>query len=105
MLASNGEIEDPCGGPFLARCPYSPFEHSGLQPLSNESEHPPIGDTMLEESQHPIVTYAVKVSRNVRIEYPADLPEADCGGQDIERYMRLTSWSKSVTEAEEIRMG
>ena len=94
----------PLRGPFLARRPYSPFEYSGLQPLSDESEHPPIGDTMLEESHHPIVINSVEVSRNIRIEYPADLLETNCGSQDIERHMRLTSWSKPVAEAEEVRL-
>src|SRR5581483_9653910 len=94
----------PLWGPFFARRPYSPFEYSGLQPLSDESEHPLISNPMLDKSQHPIVIYLVKVTSNIRIEYPTYLLEADCGSQYIKRHVRSTSRSKSVREAEEVHL-
>ena len=51
-------------GPLLARGPLPVFEYSGLQPFPDESEHPLVGHTVLQESLHPVVTDSIEGPHN-----------------------------------------
>jgi hypothetical protein len=57
----------PLGRALIAGGPHPILDHSSLQPLSDEPEHPPVGDPMLQELDHPVVTNCVEVASNVRI--------------------------------------
>ena len=69
------------------------FDHSRLQSLLNETEHPRVCNAMLQELYRPVVTDRAEVVLNVRIEHPADLLQTNFYGKRIERDMRPTAWS------------
>src|SRR6266849_2177037 len=76
MFASSGEATDPCG------VPTSVFDHSPSSDTPAFSHfrirrsilrYPPVGNTMLDELDQPLVGQVVEKAPHVGIEYPVHL--------------------------------
>jgi hypothetical protein len=116
MLASNGEITAPYGVPTVpgVTCPSSitpAFSHSGVSavttrvdetPDADQSDHPPVADTMLDEADQPVVADRVEKPRDVGVQYPVHLAPVDPDRQRIQRVVLTAFRSEAIAEPQEI---
>jgi len=109
MLASSGEITAPgaCPGggrgrPDLSRCHLPVLRHPGLQPFADQSDHPAVADTQLDELDQPIVTDRIEEPRDIGVQYPVHLSLVDPDRQRIQRIVLATPRPEPVAEPQEI---
>ena len=84
MLARSGEITAPGACPCegrgrsdLPRFHLPVLCHPGLQPIAEQSDHPPVADAMLDEFDQPFVANRIEEARNVGVQYPVHLSLVD----------------------------
>src|ERR1700730_4871739 len=73
MLASSGEITDPCPVPPVTRRHDPIFEHSRLEPFLYQADDAPIADPVLQKAHQPFLTDRIKEALNVGVDDPAHL--------------------------------
>src|ERR1700694_911436 len=102
MLASSGEIADPCPVPLVTDR-YDPvFEDARLQPFLDQADDASVADPMLQEADQPFLTDLVEERSDVGVQYVAHLPAVDPDAKRIQRIMRAASWSEPIREPEEV---
>ena len=64
MLASNGDITDPCPVPLSLASSRPVLENARLQPFLDQAEDALVADTMLDEPDEPFLAHRVEGSRH-----------------------------------------
>jgi hypothetical protein len=103
MLASSGEITAPCGVPTSpgVTCPSSDTP-AGLQPFTDQSDHPPVANPVFHETDQPIMPDRIEKARDVGVQYPVHLSLADPDRQRVQRIVLATPWPEHVAEPQEV---
>jgi hypothetical protein len=70
--------------------------------LADQPDHASIADTMLQETNQPIVADRVEELADVGVQYPVHLGARDSNGQCIEGIMLPPLGSESIRESQEI---
>jgi hypothetical protein len=86
----------------LPRCHLSVFRRPGFQPFTDQSDHPPVADTVFDEADQPIVADRIEKARDVGVQYPVHLALADPDRQRVQRIVLATPWPESVAEPQEV---
>lgn len=92
----------PLRGAFLGRHMTPVFDHAGLEPLANQSQNPPIRNSVCQKSHHPRMVDGVEERLNIGIQYPAHLVTLDSGRQRVQCMMLTAPGTKSIREPKEI---
>src|ERR1700681_584710 len=90
--------------PFLRLDHASIFEHACRQPFGNQPDNSTVADPMLDEPNQPFLADLVEKGLNVAIEHPVDPPLPDPERERIQRLMLVALRSKTVAEAQELRL-
>src|ERR1039457_3305145 len=61
----------------LPRCHLPVLSHPGLQPFTDQPDHPLVADTVFDKTDQPIVADRIEESRDVGVQYPVTLSLTD----------------------------
>src|SRR5690242_8295976 len=96
MLASNGEITEPCPVPLslTVTTPFSTF--------LDQADDAPVADPMLQEADQPLLVDLVEERADVGVQYVAHLPAVDPDTERVQRIMRAASRPESIRHSKEV---
>src|SRR6516225_3262150 len=102
MLASSGEITDPCPVPLslIVTTPSSmtpALSHFWIRRMMRRSPIP-----MLQEADQPLLVDLVEERADVGVQYEAHLLAVDADAERIQRIMRAASWPEPIRQSEEV---
>src|SRR6266581_5977436 len=102
MLASSGEITEPCPVPLSLTVTNPAFHDTRLEPSLDQADDAPVADPMLQEADQPLLVDLVEERSDIGVQYEAHLLAADPDAERVQRVMRAAPWPEPVREPEEV---
>ena len=84
--------------------PFGSVHDASVQPFGDQPDHPPVPNTMLQETDQSVPGDRVEERANVGIKDPVDLALLNPDRQGVKRIVRSTTRPETVAEAEELRL-
>src|SRR6266700_3558684 len=95
MLASNGEIEPPCGVPFSPSCHRPSSRTPAFQPCLYQLQHSLITDSKLHETHEPFVAQTSEEVPNIHLQNMLHLPPVQNLVDRRQRVMTAQPWPET----------
>src|SRR6516162_6013639 len=105
MLASSGEITEPCPVPLSLTVTdrhHPVFHDARLEPFLDQADDAPVADPMLQEADQPFLVDLIEERSDVGVQYVAHLLAVDPDAESIQRIMRAAPRPESVRHSEEV---
>ena len=80
------------------------FQHSGIEPLFDVSQHAPVRNPVLDKLHQPLMVDGIKIATNVCIQHPAYLSRHDSGIKGVERIMWTASRPKTIRKTDKVSL-
>ena len=89
------------GAPFTGY-PLAVFNDSGFGAFVDEPQYSLVGNTVLQEFEHPVEVDGVEVRADVCVSYPSNLPGTDSHPYRVERVVLPSPSPESIRESKEV---
>ena len=91
-------------GALRHRLPDAILHHAGFQPFTDQAQHAPVANPVLDEPHQPRVADVVEEPFDIGVQYPIHRPGLDARRERVQRIVLSPSRPEAIGEAEEVRL-